>query len=132
MNFLSFFEPIYYEFLAKFVPRRVIYTRHGECLKCGKCCRYMYCNGLGSRIEFSFLQFIYPEYRRFRIVGKDESGNFVISCTLIGKENICPVYESRAAVCRNYPAKSTSIKGALHAGCGFFRKPEKTFKEFLS
>lgn len=131
MNFLSFIEPIYYEFLAKFVPKKVSYEIQGECLRCAKCCRYMFCKDLSSEHEFAFLQFIYPEYRRFKIAGKDEFGNFVITCTLIDKDNLCPVHKDRPGVCKKYPSKKVGNKGILHKSCGFLIKPEKTFKEFL-
>lgn len=131
MKFLSFIGPIYYEFLAKFVPQKVSYSTSGDCIKCAKCCRYMHCKDLGSEGEFAFLQFIYPEYRRFKISGKDEFGNFVITCTLIDKDNLCPVHKNRPNVCRKYPSKKLGHKGILHKDCGFLIKPEKTFKEFL-
>lgn len=131
MNFLSFIEPIYYEFLAKFVPKKVFYKTKGECLKCGKCCRYLHCDGLRSEQEFAFLQFIYPEYRKFKIIGTDEQGNFVITCKLIDKDNLCPIYEKRSSVCKNYPKSKKCPKGTLHKGCGFSIHPEKSFKDFL-
>lgn len=131
MKIIEKIKPIYYQFLSKFVPRQVYYIVEGECLKCGKCCRYMYCDGLSSTFEFLFLKLIYPEYRRFEIVGKDENGQFVISCKLIEKDGLCPVYKSRAKVCKNYPAKKVQKKGSFHVGCGFSMHPEKSFKEFI-
>ncbi|MEI8378074.1 MAG: YkgJ family cysteine cluster protein [bacterium] len=131
MKFLNYIAPIYYEFLAKFVPQKVLYKIKGECLKCGKCCRYLHCEGLGSEIEFAFLQFIYPEYRNFKIAGTDEMGNFVITCKLIDKENLCPIYHKRSSVCQKYPSFKKRPKGILHKGCGFSIHPEKSFKAFL-
>jgi Fe-S-cluster containining protein len=131
MKFLRLIEPIYYEFLAKFVPQKVLYKRQGECLQCAKCCRYIHCEGLSSKKEFAFLQFIYPEYRKFEIVGKDEYGNFVLTCTLIDKDNLCPIYNKRPCVCKKYPNIRMTRKGILHKGCGYSIEPEKTFKDFL-
>lgn len=131
MNFCNFIAPIYYEFLAKFVPQKVVYKLKGECLKCAKCCRYIHSQGLGSEIEFAFLQFIYPEYKKFTIAGKDEQGNFVIICKLIDKDNLCPIYDKRPSVCNNYPNSKKYPKGCLHKGCGFSIHPEKSFKDFL-
>ena len=131
MNFISFIEPIYYEFLAKFVPRKVLYKTKGECLKCAKCCRYIHCGDLKSETEFAFLQFIYPEYRKFKIAGKDELGNFVIICKLIDKDNICPIYNRRPSVCKTYPNSKKYPNSKLHNDCGFSIHPEKSFKDFL-
>lgn len=131
MRFLSILEPIYYEFLSKFVPQKVTYNVEGECKKCAKCCRYMFCKGLGSEAEFAFVQFIYPAYRRFKIVGRDEFGNFVIRCSLIDKDNLCPVYNDRPSVCRKYPVRKISHKMILHKDCGFVVEPERKFKDFL-
>jgi len=131
VNFLSIIEPIYYEFLAKFVPQKINYKLKGECLKCAKCCRYIHCEGLSSETEFAFLQFFYPQYRKFKVAGRDEAGNFVIICKLIDKDNICPIYEKRPSVCRSYPNAKKHPKGNLHKGCGFSIHPEKSFREFL-
>lgn len=132
MNFLSHIEPIYYEFLAKFVPQKVVYKLNGECLKCSKCCRYIHCEGLSSELEFAFLQFIYPEYKKFKVAGKDENGNYVIICKLIEKDNLCPIYNKRPSVCKKYPSAKKHPKGTLHKDCGFSIQPEKSFKDFIS
>lgn len=131
MKFFDFLAPIYYEFLAKFVPREVTYIIDGECKKCGKCCRYMFCDGLRSEFEFAFLKIIYPAYRRFKIAGKDEFGNFVIRCSLIDKDNLCPIHKSRPKVCRRYPVRKISRKVVLHKDCGFFVRPEKSFRDYI-
>ena len=39
---LSFLTTIKNEFLSYFVPEKMEYKITGKCLKCGKCCRYMY------------------------------------------------------------------------------------------
>lgn len=132
MKIIEKLKPAYYEFLSKFIPQKVFYNIEGECLKCGKCCRYMYCEGLSSELEFKFLKFLYAEYRRFEIVGKDELGNYVISCKFIDKDGLCPIYETRASVCKNYPAKKVTRKGSFHTGCGFSMQPEKSFKDYLN
>lgn len=131
MKIFDILAPIYYEFLAKFVPKRVNYIIDGKCKKCGKCCRYMFCKDLSSEWEFAFLQIIYPAYRRFKIAGRDEFGNFVIRCSLIDKDNLCPVHDTRPLVCRNYPAQKLSHRAILHKDCGFSVKPEKSFKDYI-
>ena len=131
MKLLEFLAPIYYEFLAKFVPRKVFYEVTGECKKCAKCCRYMFCKGLGSEFEFAFLRLIYPYYRRFVIAGRDEFGNYVIRCSLVGQDNLCPVHETRPEVCRQYPLKRSTHRLVLHKDCGFCSLPQKSFKDFL-
>jgi len=114
MKILAFLVPFYYEFLANFVPKKVEYEITGECLKCAKCCRYIHCAGLGSEIEFKFLQLIYPEYRKFKVAGKDENDNFVLICSLIDKDNLCPIYLKRPCVCKNYPNLKKYLKEKLH------------------
>lgn len=131
MQILEFLAPIYYEFLSKFVPRKVTYTRQGSCQKCAKCCRYLTCKGLASHREFVFLQFIFPSYRNFKIVGKDEFGNYILRCKLIDKDNLCPIHPNRPLVCRSYPPEKISRKIILHKDCGFWVEPQKKFKDFL-
>lgn len=132
MLFIKFLKQFYYEFLSYFVADKVFYKIDGKCKMCGKCCRYMYSYDTYTEKEFRFMQFLYPAYRRFKIVGTDEEGNLIFGCKLISDDNKCTVYNKRLRMCRNYPVKKLSFYGKLHEGCGYNIKPEKTFEEMLS
>jgi Fe-S-cluster containining protein len=129
---MNILKSLYYEFLSYFIPDKTGYMAKGTCLKCGKCCRYMYSQGTCSKFDFKIIQFLFPKYKRFQIAGKDEFGNFVFSCKLIGKDNLCTSYDSRLAICRKYPLFKYQNKGNFHLGCGFCVVPEKDFDKFLN
>ena len=74
---LSFLTTIKNEFLSYFVPEKMEYKITGECIKCGKCCRYMYSFDTYTTTDFKIMQFLFPAYRRFYIRGKDEEGNLI-------------------------------------------------------
>ena len=77
---LSFLTIIKNEFLSYFVPEKMEYKISGTCLKCGKCCRYMYAFDTYTTTDFKIMQFLFPKYRRFYIRGKDEEGNLIFVC----------------------------------------------------
>ena len=72
---LSFLTILKNEFLSYFVPEKMEYKITGKCLKCGKCCRYMYSFDTYTTTDFKIMQFLFPAYKRFYIRGKDEEGN---------------------------------------------------------
>jgi Fe-S-cluster containining protein len=119
------------EFLSYFVPERLKYKITGRCLKCGKCCNYMYSYDTYTEKEFKIMQFLFPAYRRFYIKGADAEGNMVFACKLITPEGLCPVYKKRPRVCRKYPAKWLSYPGKMHEGCGYTVNV-KTFDDYLA
>jgi len=119
------------EFLSYFVPRRIKYKITGRCLKCGKCCNYMYSYDTYTEKEFKIMQFLFPAYRRFYIKGADEEGNLIFACKLVTPEGLCPVYKKRPQVCRKYPAKWISYPGQMHEGCGY-KVNVKTFDDYLA
>ena len=127
---LDFLSSIYNEILSYFVPERVSYEITGECKKCGKCCNYMYSVDTYTEKEFKIMQFLFPAYRRFYIKGKDEEGNFIFACKLVTKDGLCPVYDKRPRMCRNYPAKRIFYPGKLHEGCGY-KVNIKTFEDYM-
>ncbi|MFA6571899.1 MAG: YkgJ family cysteine cluster protein [Bacteroidota bacterium] len=124
-------EPFIYNFLSLFVPRKVRYKIEGSCVKCGKCCRYMYSKDTYTEREFKIMQFIYPAYKRFYIVGKDEENNLIFGCKLIDENNLCTDYKNRLKMCKNYPSKFINFRGELHDNCGFTVRPEKSFNDYL-
>ena len=120
-----------YEIQSYFVPQRIMYKVEGNCIKCGACCRYMYSFDTYNEKEFELMQKIYPKYKRFRIVGKDEEGNLIFACNLVGEDGLCTDYKNRLRMCKKYPKKRISFYGKLHDTCGYRVKPEKSFEDYL-
>ena len=106
------------------------YKITGKCLKCGKCCRYMYSFDTYTTTDFKIMQFLFPQYRRFYIRGKDEEGNLIFSCKYVTEEGLCSVYDKRPLMCRNYPAKKLAVFADMPDGCGY-KIIRKNFKDFL-
>ncbi len=127
---LSFLTILKNEILSYFVPEKMEYKITGKCLKCGKCCRYMYSFDTYTTTDFKIMQFLFPAYRRFYIRGKDEEGNLIFACKYVTEEGLCSVYDKRLKMCRNYPAKKISYPGKLHPGCGY-KVEDKSFDKYL-
>ena len=121
----------FYEFLSYFVPEKLSYEITGKCLKCGKCCNYMYSVDTYTEEEFKFMQKLFPKYKRFYIKGKDEFGNFIFACKFVTKEGLCSDYKNRPRMCRKYPAKRINYPAKLHEGCGY-KVNIKTFEDYLA
>lgn len=119
------------EFLSYFVTENIEYEIKGECLKCGKCCRYMYSFDTYSEKEFKIMQFLFPSYKRFYIKDKDEQGNLIFACKYVTEEGLCSVYEKRLPMCKRYPAKKIYYPGDLHEGCGY-KIIKKTFEDYMN
>ncbi len=108
------------------------YTLEGYCSKCGDCCRFLYCVEPMSKWTFLLMKLFYPEYRRFRVIGKDENG-LILSCTLIREDGLCPDYENRPDICREFPnPEKVYSGGVLYKRCSYRLIPEKSFDVFLS
>ncbi len=118
------------EIKSNFVPERITYEVTGHCLKCGKCCNYMYSYDTYTEKEFKFMQFLFPTYRRFYIKGKDKEGNLIFACKLVTEDGLCSDYKNRPAMCRKYPARKILYPAKLHEGCGY-RVNIKTFEDYL-
>lgn len=106
------------------------YKITGKCLKCGKCCRYMYSFDTYTTTDFKIMQFLFPAYKRFYIRGKDEEGNLIFACKYVTDDGLCSVYDKRLKMCRNYPAKKISYAGKLHEGCGY-KVEDKSFESYM-
>lgn len=108
------------------------YRLEGYCCKCGDCCRFLYCVDPLTEFWFRFMQFIYPKYRRFKIIGKDKCG-IILACKLIKEDGLCPDYENRPDICRDYPnPEKIYAGGRLYKRCTYKLIPEKSFEDFLS
>ena len=128
---LEFLQNIKNEFLSYFVPEKVQYEITGKCLKCGKCCNYMYSFDTYSEKEFKIMQFLFPAYKRFYIKGKDENGNFIFACKYVTENGLCSVYEKRLPMCKEYPASKIYYPAGLHEGCGYSIK-KKSFDDYMN
>lgn len=127
---MDFLKSIYYEFLSYFVPRRTDYKIEGHCLKCGKCCKEIRSYGLKTEKELKFMQLIFPWYKRFYILRKEDNGEFVLSCKFLGEDGKCTKYKIRPLVCRNYPRKRINRNLEMPDGCGY-KVIKKKFKDYL-
>ena len=127
---LDFISVVINEFLSNFVPEKISYEITGSCLKCGKCCNYMYSVDTYTEKEFKIMQFLFPKYKRFYIKGRDDEGNLIFACKLVSPEGLCTDYKNRPRMCRKYPAKRISYPGKLHDGCGY-KVNIKTFDDYL-
>jgi len=129
---VKYAKTIYWEAKSNFVIRRVKYDIEGECTMCGDCCRYMLSMDTYTEEEFNFLTKFYPKYRRFKVIGKDSSGNLILACKLIDETNKCPDYENRLEMCKDYPnPKKIRAGGNLYKRCTYRLIPEKSFKSYL-
>lgn len=90
----------------------------------------MYAFDTYTTTDFKIMQFLFPQYRRFYIRGKDEEGNLIFACKYVTDEGLCSVYDKRLKMCRNYPAKKISYQGKLHEGCGY-KVEDKSFQSYL-
>ncbi len=126
----DFIKSCFYELLSYFVPEKITYKIEGQCNMCGQCCRQIRCPGLKNNLEFKFMQFIFPHYKRFLIIGKDNEDNFILSCKYLTDKGKCSVYNLRPKVCRNYPAKYIPYNAQMIDGCGF-KVIKKEFKDYL-
>ncbi len=119
---LKFYTGLFRRFRSLVLRRKVEIT--GQCKGCGRCCENILLKDGGrwltSKRKFRKLCEREPEHARFDIVGKDDTGPLVFSCSKLGDDNFCTCYESRLPLCKNYPSKSLYYQGDwLRADCGF-------------
>ena len=122
---------IFYELKSYFVPQKVRYKLEGKCIKCGNCCRYMYSVDTYTEDEFELTTKIFPKYKRFKIIGRDEYDNLVFACNLLDENGLCSDYSNRLKMCKNYPNARINSAGKLHETCGYKIIPEKSFNDYI-
>lgn len=133
MNLLiDFLKVIYYEMKSRFVFQKVSYKIEGSCKKCGDCCKYMYSIDTYTEKEFELTTKLFPKYKRFRIIGRDEYGNLIFACNLVDENGLCTDYKNRLKMCRDYPQGRASEGGELHPRCGYTVSPNKSFEDYLN
>ncbi|MGD9581148.1 MAG: YkgJ family cysteine cluster protein [Vampirovibrionia bacterium] len=107
------------------------YRLEGECKKCGRCCRLMYSLDHYTTFDFKVTQFLFPDYKRFEILGKDEQGNYMYRCKWIQDDNTCKNYKKRLTMCKNFPNVKYGSLGETPEGCGYKLVPIKKFADVL-
>jgi len=96
----------------------------GRCNCCGRCCRSISLEGpngwLRDKDEFTELRKNNPDYRRFVLIGQDDEGFLLFSCSWISQDNLCRNYRKRLPMCDRFPERSLFFCGGrLPDGCGF-------------
>ncbi|WP_319541690.1 YkgJ family cysteine cluster protein [uncultured Pseudodesulfovibrio sp.] len=96
----------------------------GQCRMCGRCCREIMLRDAGRclKTEKQFLDLCQsdPLHECFTITRRDEFGVLIFNCVKLDGDNICTDYESRPALCSNYPTKSLYYNGGwLRDDCGY-------------
>lgn len=129
--FLNIFLPIFYEIWSYFIPEKTEYKIIGNCKKCGECCRRMYSFDTYDERDFDLMKKIFPKYRRFEIVDKEEDGTLVFRCNLVGKDGLCTVYNNRLKMCKIYPFYKVKWGVSLPEHCGFKIVSNKKFEDYL-
>jgi Fe-S-cluster containining protein len=81
--------------------------------------------------EFNLTAKIFPKYKRFKIIGKDNYNNLIFACNLIDENGLCTDYKNRLKMCKKYPGPAINGGGELHKNCGYKIIPEKSFREYL-
>lgn len=127
---IAFIKSIYYELISYFIPQKVKYEIQGNCIKCGKCCKEIRIYGMENEKDLKLMQLIFPWYKIFYIIKKDENENIVLGCKKQKDDGTCSIYKWRPFVCRNYPKKSIYHNAEMLEGCGF-KVNKKQFKDYL-
>ena len=131
-KFLLTLKIFFYELFPNFMLEKIDYSLEGHCCMCGDCCRFIYCLEPFSRADFNLVAFFLPKYKRFKIIGEDENNNLILACSLIREDGMCPDYEKRPGICRDYPNPAKIYSGGkLYKRCTYKLIPEKTFESYL-
>lgn len=96
----------------------------GQCRMCGDCCKDIMILDetfwISSEEAFRRLVKEKPEYTRFFITGKGESGPLYFSCIHQDENGLCTDHENRPAICRRYPTRRIYYRGCdLRQDCGY-------------
>ncbi len=108
--------------LLKLQGKSILVT--GSCQGCGTCCKSICLEGrdgwLRSTKAFEEIVKKYPEYTRFKIIGKDQQGFLLFSCSWCTPQGTCLDYKNRLPVCYKFPESSLVFAGGrLPVNCGY-------------
>ena len=103
---------------------------------CGACCKRICLEGrngwLRSGEDFEKIVKKYPEYARFEIIGKDQQGFLLFSCSWCTPQGTCQDYENRLPLCAKFPESSLVFAGGeLPANCGYQFTKVVSFEKIL-
>jgi hypothetical protein len=109
----------------------------GSCHNCGSCCRTINLEGHRGwlRCEEDYFEVVAdnPQYKRFRITGKDEQGFLQFACSWLTEDGLCRDHENSLPLCKNFPDKSLHFcGGTLPPGCGYGIHEVCPFKKVLA
>ena len=109
----------------------------GSCHCCGACCRSL-CLDDGKgwiRREKDFKSVVEdnPDYSCFKIIGRDNSGYLLFSCTSLLDNGKCGRYDNRFQFCKDFPDPQLPFCGGqLPKGCGYVFRSVVPFSKILS
>lgn len=136
INRLRGFSPLgFLLYLSVKISNKEI-TVTGGCNGCGACCRSLCLdNGEGWIRHLKKFQKVVEEddsFSCFKVIGRDSNGFLLFSCSHLGVDGKCLVYEHRFSFCRSFPDKNLLFCGGkLPSGCGYKFKIVKPFSKFL-
>ena len=82
-----------------------------SCGKCGSCCRLAACPNSPEELEEKAnneeVEKLHPEY--VKAVKSLHEKIYFYHCNLVTKDNLCPKYEDRPQICRDYPDNPLEI-----------------------
>ena len=112
------------------------YVVKGKCNRCGACCRHLALflgrEKIRDEEDFIKLKEAFPEYERFRIIGRHPSGILIFACSMVGENNLCRDYAHRPQICKAFPCEeSFDFLNHMPEGCGYEAVPVKDFESFL-
>lgn len=91
----------------------MVFVRHGDCNRCGLCCRLISLVGLNRTVALN------------RMLGKN---CFATQCGWLETKKdgttVCRNYANRPTFCKNFPAEPEDIS-SLREKCGYWFEDEK-------
>ncbi len=131
---MTLFDTIKKFYYLKILKRR--YYRHGNCIKCGACCKNIYVRHnqkvIKTEEEFEKIKSTddYSFYQYIEVIGSDDFG-LIFACNKYDSEKkLCKDHKHRPSICINYPSEEIFSFGAqLQDKCGYSFEPIEKFSE---
>ena len=129
-------KKLLHKWLSPKPPKRVVEI-HGECRKCGSCCKCInVCEAgkwLSKKSHFMKMVAEKPEYERLYITGKNRDGTLNFSCSWLDSNNKCKDYDNRLDICKVFPNKMViTSQGEIPEGCGYSFNIHSSFDAVLT